>query len=980
MRYEDTSGAFQASGPVANDDQDTLTAGQRGPATGNLITGEGTQYGAAGADSAAGGHITGLAGQGGEDGSFSGGKLSVTGAYGQLSVDAEGNYSYLANKGAPENVRDRFTYTLADNQGNTDTAALIVEIGKTPAVIKANATQIVPGPDGVVTLPPGVELSDIMVVGRNLVVNMPDGTQLIIIDGAVFVPQLSLGGVDVPATNVAALLIGQEPQPAAGELPPSSGGNFALPPPPLDPGVPLGDLIPPTEYTYKPPEPQETFPIENKLPIDFGNLDILIDDDTLPFGLAGGPGDGPDAVNIHASLSSLSLADIGGDGPLTFSLEMTGAPAGFALVSGGPGIALLQQNGVTVRTITFDPATGQYDVTQNAPILHPAGGEENNLVFVLTVTATDQDGDTAHGTITITYNDDTPEATNAQVGGTVDEDGVPGGIPGGTDDVAGENTVVNGSVTGLFLAGADGPLTYGLSSNTSGLPSLTSNGVAVTYQVSGDTLTASAGGTAVFTLVVHADGSYTFTLLDQLDHPTLNGQPGDDTENDLSLALGSVVQATDADGDPVTAPANGLVIVVDDDTPLIGRADISAPTLTVDESNLAQNASGDFSVLFNGNVGADAPGAMHYAVSTVNGTDSGLVDVATGQSILLFNNNGVVEGHVGSQNGALAFTVSVNGATGVVALDQVRAVEHPDISNPDDPVSPDAGSIQLIASMVDADGDAASLTVNIGQNMVFEDDGPSVTPTGAEPQLIVDQSNLTINNTQNFGDAFNEVFGADGPDGSGVSYLLGINAGATGIFDTATGLEVVLTLEGGTVVGRAGAGGSTVFVISVNAAGDVTVDQQRAVIHPDTTNPDNSINIANDNLITLSATVTDGDGDTASATIGIGNNVHLEDDGPSANNDTDTTSGGVATGNVITGVGTTEGAANADHPGADGFELDHEPGRLQRQQRQQLVRRIHGERPVRQPADGCRRQLHLYQGCAGRRRRHRNLHLHLCGW
>ena len=61
--------------------------------------------------------------------------------------------------------------------------------------------------------------------------------------------------------------------------------------------------------------------------------------------------------------------------------------------------------------------------------------------------------------------------------------------------------------------------------------------------------------------------SYTFTLLDQIDHPTLNGQPGDNTENDLSLALGSIVQATDVDGDPVTAPANGLVIVVDDDTP-----------------------------------------------------------------------------------------------------------------------------------------------------------------------------------------------------------------------------------------------------------------------------------------------------------------------------------------------------------------------------------------------------------------------------
>ena len=117
-------------------------------------------------------------------------------------------------------------------------------------------------------MPPGVELSDVIVVGRNLVINMPDGTQLIIIDGAIFVPQLALGGVEVPSTNLAALLIGQEPQPAAGEALQSSGGNFDVPVPPLDPGVPLGDLIPPTEYTYTPPEPQETLLPDDEEPTD----------------------------------------------------------------------------------------------------------------------------------------------------------------------------------------------------------------------------------------------------------------------------------------------------------------------------------------------------------------------------------------------------------------------------------------------------------------------------------------------------------------------------------------------------------------------------------------------------------------------------------------------------------------------------------------------------------------------------------------
>ena len=908
MRYEDASGSFQASGPNANDDSDTLPAGSRQAATGNLITGEGTQYAAAGADSAVGGHITSIGGKGGEDSSFSGGKLSVAGEHGNLSVDAEGNYNYVANKNAPENVRDRFIYTLADNQGNTDTAALIIEFGKTPVVIKANAQQIVPGPDGVVTLPPGVELSDVMVVGRNLVINMPDGTQLVILDGAVFVPQLVLDGVQVPATNVAALLIGQEPQPAAGELPPSSGGNFAVPPPPLDPGVPLGDLIPPTVRDYVPPEPQETFPIEDDQPVNFGNIDVLIDDDTLPGGLAGGPGDGPDAVNIAGFLAAIS--NLGGDPPYTFSLALTTAPTGFALVSGGPGVALLQQNGVTVRTIAFNEATGQYEITQNARILHPAGGEENDLVFVLTVTVTDADGDTATGTITITYDDDTPGTTQAQVGGTVDEDGVPAGIPGGTDDVAGEVTVVNGSVVGLFSPGADGPLTYGLSGNTGGLPALTSHGVAVTYAVAGNTLTASAGGSPVFTLTVNANGSYTFTLLGAIDHPTLNGQAGDNTENDLSLALGSIVQATDADGDAVTAPANGLVIVVDDDMPLIGRTEGQAPTLVVDETNLAQNASGDFSVLFDGDVGADAPGSTSYAVSVVNGTDSGLVDVATGQSIFLFNNNGVVEGRVGGAGGAVAFTVSVNANSGVVTLDQVRALEHPLNPNQDEPISPDPTSIQLTASLTDADGDSASLTVNIGGNLVFEDDGPSVNPTlNADATVTVDESlpsdtpgidtggivkgddphldgGLALGQA-NSGSAIvdaNAVFGADGPADSGsLTYALSITSTNPGVTLT-DGTTITMQLVGGVIVGVVDAGlfaGQAAFAIAIDpTTGVVTVEQYLSLDHPVNPDPNDPLGLG-ENTVAVTVTATDGDGDSVTSNgVDISDQITFLDDGP----------------------------------------------------------------------------------------------------
>ncbi|MBB3242249.1 hypothetical protein FHW68_003786, partial [Pseudomonas sp. Tn43] len=116
------------------------------------------------------------------------------------------------------------------------------------------------------------------------------------------------------------------------------------------------------------------------------------------------------------------------------------------------------------------------------------------------------------------FEDDGPTATGTAVTGTVDEDGLANGIAGGTGDVAGEATTAGGSVTGIFQSGADTPLTYALSSDTSGLPALSSGGVALVYSVVGGTLTAKAGvaGADVFTFSLTAAGVYSFTLLKPL--------------------------------------------------------------------------------------------------------------------------------------------------------------------------------------------------------------------------------------------------------------------------------------------------------------------------------------------------------------------------------------------------------------------------------------------------------------------------------
>jgi hypothetical protein len=195
MRYDDASQADTTASdnaPVARADVAALPPGSFGPENGNVITGAGTISGANGADSQGDGPATvvevhGAGGQtAGSDGNF-----HAIGQYGVLNMDGQGNFSYVRNAGTPEGVQDSFGYTIADQDGQTSSATLAMNVG--PAGQTAAVT--IPG---VVNLPPGVELSDITVNGRDLVIHMPDGSQMVIPGGAVFVPQLVIGDVQQP--------------------------------------------------------------------------------------------------------------------------------------------------------------------------------------------------------------------------------------------------------------------------------------------------------------------------------------------------------------------------------------------------------------------------------------------------------------------------------------------------------------------------------------------------------------------------------------------------------------------------------------------------------------------------------------------------------------------------------------------------------------------------------------------------------------
>ena len=164
----------------------------------------------------------------------------------------------------------------------------------------------------------------------------------------------------------------------------------------------------------------------------------------------------------------------------------------------------------------------------------------------------------------------------------------------------------------------------------------------------------------------------------------------------------------------------------------------------------------------------------------------------------------------------LVFTVSVD-AAGNVTLDQQRAVVHPNAANPDDPVSLAAdGLVTLTATVTDGDGDSTSATAAIGPTLRSRTDGPVVTASTTQPVLTVDESDLATNASASFAGVFTPTFGADGA--GNVAYALGINAGSTGLIDTATGEAVELVLNGGVVEGRAQVGNLLVFTVSVDAS------------------------------------------------------------------------------------------------------------------------------------------------------------------
>ncbi len=221
----------------------------------------------------------------------------------------------------------------------------------------------------------------------------------------------------------------------------------------------------------------------------------------------------------------------------------------------------------------------------------------------------------------------------------------------------------------LIDFGVDGPAAGGgfaLSSDTGGLPVLTSNGEAIVYSIDGDTLAGYVdngttpgvlddGDRRVLTLKVDPQGYTTFALHDNIDHA---GGP-----ELLPLDFSSAIEATDGDGDIITLDPGQLVFKVlnanvapsatadagfeagEDQALTISAADLlgndtdaNGDPLTIASVQGAVNGTVELdaqgNVVFTGNAGYVGPASFTYTADDGRGgTSTVTVDLTVNESV-----------------------------------------------------------------------------------------------------------------------------------------------------------------------------------------------------------------------------------------------------------------------------------------------------------------------------------------------------------
>lgn len=811
------------------------------------------------------------------------------------------------------------TTPILPTEGLDGTAsASVAAAASAYAQFALQAAALVPGQDGQLVLPAGVSLDNIRVVGRDLVIRMPDGSEVVVPDGAVFVPQFVIDGVAVPPVNLAALLIGQEPQPAAGP-PQSSGGNFSQTPGDIGDPFGLGDLLPPTELAFPEPEQRELVPgLIDRDP------DVNIQD--------GGPA-GKD-VTDNVSEGGLPGTRVNGNVETPGSSIGNGSDSttGFIIVNSPDGIA-----SITINGTTYTGVAGQQITTARGVLtLGALSGDQipytyrltdntsgDNTTDVFTVVLTDPDGDSSTARLTIVIADDVPTARN-------DTDSVAGGTYGPESGNVLSGSGTTSGAAGADTLGADGAAVTGFRAGSSG-----------SFAAVGSTIAGQYG-----TLTIGANGSYTYVrntntpggVSDVFTYQITDGD-GDASTATLTINIGDapnritfipvIGEGTEVrephlparDGEPSgsqfdgnSETTTGTITFTSPDG--VGSVTVSGVTLTPGSlpQTIVSNATGTLVVTgysYNPTTGV---GSITYTYTlndnTLNTSGSTVSfpvvvtdldgDAASDQLNIriiddapLANND---SGTQASENASVTVNVltndtpgadGVNPATGVAlvagSLTGAGSLTYAGNGNfTYTPAPGEEGIVTFKYTITDGDGDPSTATVTI---TLLKDSEPQVDVSG---ENFVDEAGLPARGSEPAG----SNAAADSETTSGT---IAVSTGG----DTLQSLVIngVNVTAGGTVTGAHGTLTVTVsagaysysYTLTDNTAGEGTTD---------------SFNVV----------VTDSDGDSANDNLVIG----IHDDVPTAIKDADSIAAGEygpATGNVITDA---EGDGGADTQGADG--------------------------------------------------------------
>ncbi|MCS3458626.1 retention module-containing protein, partial [Aeromonas sp. BIGb0445] len=641
-------------------------------------------------------------------------------------------------------------------------------------------------------------------------------------------------------------------------------------------------------------------------------------DESLP-ALGGVGGDGIAsatlaAVTVQAQFNHAFGAD--GAGNIGYSLALNGGNVASGLYAVDPLAAngqgaqiVLNQvgnvitgsaNGVNYFTLTIDPVTGAVTLALLDNVWHGNTGSHDDSVsltlgsgvLTLVQTVTDADGDSAKASVDLgtggvfRFEDDGPvQSGNGQgptVHGAVQEDALTlaGGAPHeGNHEGPGQTTTASdtsGTLNTLVEFGADGPGVFSLSNNVSSLVSqgLSSGGVALSYNVAGNVLTASAGGTVIFTLTVAADGDYSFTLKGPLDHPVKEGLPNGDNELlPVPIDFSGVLVATDGDGDRVPGFTKGsFTIDVQDDIPV--AQDDYATVL----SGQSQNINMVFVLDFSGSIDNNELNAMLDAVRTAG---QALFNTSGGQvkiQIVAFSGDSIA--YLPTDN-ITAFTNLVNslnpqepggvrpfnGDTDFTDAIQETIASYTPISgwnnqvvfisdgNPNEQTGPGGTSLTSPVAtswnnFVDNNGITVT-TIGIGNGIIDArlqdidvDAGPNNTPLRVNNfgdlvdtllnQVIggLVQGNVLNGTNTVVGGGDDDAYGADGP-----GYIQSIKIGATtyswdGVLDGDQQLTAVTTPAGGKLSFNFSTGAWS-YQAPANVNGDLTEDFQYTIIDKD---------------------------------------------------------------------------------------------------------------------------------------------------